>query len=86
MWFDVVKGYNYEILYHPSKAKEVVDALICRVNSAPIRDVCLRTTIVTPIMEMIRGAHVDAMKENYIVRVSELLVMFKLLISTFVVC
>lgn len=53
---DTVKDYECEILYHPSMASMVVDALIHRVDSTPIQDVCLRMTIVTPILEMIRFA------------------------------
>ena len=51
-WFDVVKDYDYEILYHPGKANVVADVLSRKV--APIRDICLRMTVVTPLLERIR--------------------------------
>ena len=31
-WLDVVKSYNYEILYHPGKANVVTDALSLKVS------------------------------------------------------
>ena len=53
-WFDVVKDYHCEILYHPSKANVVVDKLSRKKISAPIKDPCLRMTVITPILEMIK--------------------------------
>ena len=35
-WLDEVKDYDCEILYHLGKANVVIDALIRRVESAPI--------------------------------------------------
>ena len=60
-WLDVVKDYNYEILYHLGKASVVADDLSRKETSTPIRDLCLRMTIVTPLLELIR----EAMKEEY---------------------
>ena len=47
-WLDVVKDYDCEIIYHPSKANVVADALSRKVVEALIRDICLRMTVITP--------------------------------------
>ena len=52
----MVKDYDCEILYHPGKANVVVDALSRRAESAPIRDVCLRLTVMTLVLDTIREA------------------------------
>ena len=55
-WLDVVKDYDCEILYHPGKANVVADALSRRAESAPIRGICLRLTVMTPVLDNIREA------------------------------
>ena len=55
-WLDVVKDYDCEILYHPGKANVVADALSHKTTTAPIRDICLRMTVITPLLEQIREA------------------------------
>ena len=59
-WLDVVKDYDCEILYHPGKANVVADALSRRSESAPIRDICMRLTVMTPVLDTIRGAQAEA--------------------------
>ena len=59
-WLDVVKDYDCEILYHPGKANVVANALSLRAESALIQDVCMRMTVMTPILDTIREAHVEA--------------------------
>ncbi|CAH1436072.1 unnamed protein product [Lactuca virosa] len=61
-WLDVVKDYECEILYHPGKANVVADALSRRAESAPIRDVRMRLTVMTPVLDIIREAQVEAMR------------------------
>ena len=53
-WLDVVKDYDYEILYHLGKANVVADALSRKVVMAPIRDICMRMKVITPLLEQIR--------------------------------
>ena len=52
-WLDVVKDYDYEILYHPGKADVVVEALIRKAIATPIQDICLRMTVITLLLEQI---------------------------------
>lgn len=53
-----------EILYHPGKANVVADALSRKVSAAPIRDLCLRMTAITPLLERIKEAQVEGFKEE----------------------
>lgn len=61
-WLDVVKDYDFEILYHPGKANVVADSLSRRAESAPIRDMCMRMTVMTLVLDTIREAQVEAMR------------------------
>mgnify|MGYP001549209286 CR=1 FL=1 len=63
-WLDVGKDYNCEILYHLGKANVVADALSRRADSAPIRDVCMRMTVMTPVLDTIREAQVEAVRSE----------------------
>lgn len=59
-----MKDYDHEILYHPGKEKTVAIALIHREVSDPIYELCLRMTVVTLVLEMIRDTQSDAIKEE----------------------
>ena len=61
-WLDVGKDYDYDIVYHPRKANVVADVLIYKVVVAPISDICLRMTLITPLLERIPEAQIKAMK------------------------
>ena len=63
-WLDVVKDYDCEILYHPGKANVVADALSSKLMAAPIRDICMRMKVITPLLEQIREAQVEGLKEE----------------------
>ena len=61
-WLDVVKDYECEILYHPGKANVVANARSRRAESALLRDVSLRLTVMTPVLDTIREAQVEAIR------------------------
>lgn len=61
-WLDVVKDYDCEILYHRGKANVVVDALSRRAEGAPMRDICMRLTVMTPVLDTISGAQAEAVR------------------------
>ena len=52
----MLKDYDCEILYHPGKANVVADALSRKAVAALIRDICLRMTVITPLLEQIKEA------------------------------
>lgn len=60
----MVKDYDCEILYHLGNTNVVVDALSRKVVTSLIRYVCLRMTVITPVLEQTREAQVEAMKEE----------------------
>ncbi|KAI3723563.1 hypothetical protein L2E82_35235 [Cichorium intybus] len=63
-WLDVLKDYDCEIHFHPGKANVVADALSRKTSGTPLWGVCLRMTIVTPLLELIRKAQVEASKSE----------------------
>ena len=64
-WLEVVKDYDCEILYHPRKANVVADALGHKAMSAPIRDICMRMVIVSPLLELIKKAQMKGLKREF---------------------
>ena len=65
MWLGLVKDYNYEILYYPRKANVAANAFSRKVVVASISDVCLRMMVIPPLLEQIREAQIEAMKEKH---------------------
>ena len=63
-WLDVVKDYHCEILYHPRKANLVSNSLSRKATSAPIRDICLRMIITSPLLDLIKEARIEGLKED----------------------
>ena len=61
---DVLKDYDCEILYHPGKANVVADALSHKTAGSSIRDICMRMKIISPLLEMIKGAQVEGVKKE----------------------
>ena len=63
-WLYVLKAYDCEISYHPGKANVVADALSRKTEGSPIRNVCLRMTVISPLLDMIKEAQVEGLKRE----------------------
>ena len=63
-WLDVLKDYDCEILYHPGKANVVADALSRKATGSPIGNICLRMKVISPLLDMIKEAHVEGVKKE----------------------
>ncbi|KAJ9538070.1 hypothetical protein OSB04_030803 [Centaurea solstitialis] len=63
-WLEVIKDYDCEILYHPGKANVVADALSRKGSSLLLRVPCMRMTVTTSLIELIRQSQVEAVKDG----------------------
>ena len=64
-WLDIVKDYDYEILYHPGKTNMVTDAL-SRKSVGPSFEVSrMRIFVESPLVGLIREAQAEGIKEEY---------------------
>ncbi|KAJ0511433.1 putative nucleotidyltransferase, Ribonuclease H [Helianthus annuus] len=63
-WLETVKDYDLEIHYHPGKANVVVNALSRKTDYAPIRVRSMQLIVTSGLLERIREAQVEAMKEK----------------------
>ncbi|KAJ9539518.1 hypothetical protein OSB04_032251 [Centaurea solstitialis] len=63
-WLEVIKDYDCEILYHPGKANVVADALSRKGSILLLRVPCMRMTVTTSLIEMIRQSQVEAVREG----------------------
>ena len=50
---DVETDYDCDILYHSGKANVVADALSRKAAAKPMRDICMRMLVTTPLLEHI---------------------------------
>ena len=60
----MVNDYDCEILYHPGNANVVANDLSRKAESSSIRDICLRMTITSPLMDLIKNAPVEGLKKE----------------------
>lgn len=56
MLLEMVKVYDGEILYYPSKSNVVVDALSRKPASEPLQELCIRMIVFTSLLELIGKA------------------------------
>ncbi|KAJ9557882.1 hypothetical protein OSB04_012496 [Centaurea solstitialis] len=63
-WLEVIKDYDCEILYHQGKANVVADALSRKGSRLLLRVPCMRMTVSTSLIELIRQSQVEAVKEG----------------------
>ena len=81
-WLDILKDCDYEILYRPGKANVVAEAVSQNTASTPTQNLCLALTIVSLLLDIIKGDQADAFKEENKKKASVLWVRFLLLTST----
>ncbi|KAJ9566564.1 hypothetical protein OSB04_002530 [Centaurea solstitialis] len=62
-WLEVIKDYDCEILYHPGKANVVADALSRKGSILLLRVPCMRMTVTTSLIELIRQSQVEAVDQ-----------------------
>ncbi|KAI3795203.1 hypothetical protein L1987_37852 [Smallanthus sonchifolius] len=67
-WLELLKDYECEILYHPSKANVVDDALSRKEESTPIRIKAYQLIITPDLMSEISKAQYEALSERNINR------------------
>ncbi|KAI3715505.1 hypothetical protein L6452_22489 [Arctium lappa] len=63
-WFELLKDYDCELLYHPGKANVVADALSRKDYSICIRGTHLRIELVSSLVEKIKESQVEALLEE----------------------
>ncbi|KAK1415049.1 hypothetical protein QVD17_30819 [Tagetes erecta] len=65
-WLELIKDYDCEIHYHRAKANVMADALSRKEKHEPIRVKACQLIITPGVMEEIRRAQVEALKEDQI--------------------
>ena len=63
-WLNVVKDYDCEILYHPSKANVVANALSRKTGSLSLRIALMKMTVTPLFLEKVKQAQVEALEEG----------------------
>ena len=63
-WLDVVKDYDCEILYHPGKANVMVDALSCKSVGSFVLVACMRISVDSPLVSLIREAQDEGVQQK----------------------
>ena len=61
---DMVKDYDCKILYHPGKENVIVDALSHMLASSSVRSLCIRISINSPLLYLIREAQAKGVKKH----------------------
>ena len=60
----MLKDYDCEILYHPVKANVVVHALSHKAAGSLIGNICLRMTVISPLLYMTKKAQAESLKKE----------------------
>ncbi|KAD5317689.1 hypothetical protein E3N88_17635 [Mikania micrantha] len=63
-WIELLKDYDCEILYHPAKANVVADALSRKEEHEPIRVTAMKIVISSDLVDQIKEAQIEALKEE----------------------
>ena len=63
-WLDVFNDYDCKILYHPGKANVDADALSRKSGGSSAGDMCMRISIDSLILYLIRGEQIEGVKNE----------------------
>ena len=63
-WLDVVRDYDCEIMYHPRKANVVADSLSHKMVSSASESLCMRISIDSSLLDLIRELQAKGIKEE----------------------
>ncbi|KAD3641269.1 hypothetical protein E3N88_30493 [Mikania micrantha] len=63
-WLELLKDYDCEIIYHPGKANVVTDALSRKEECKPIKVKVMKLVITSGLIEQIKEAQKEALKEE----------------------
>ncbi|KAD3067679.1 hypothetical protein E3N88_35559 [Mikania micrantha] len=63
-WLELLKDYDCEILYHPGKTNVVADALSRKEECEPIKVKVMKLVITSGLIEQIKEAQKEALKEE----------------------
>ena len=63
-WQDIIKDYNCEILYHLGKVNLVADALSRKLARSSVRDVCMRISVDSLLLGLIREAPAEGVRKE----------------------
>ena len=63
-WLDIVKDYDWEILYHPDKENAVADALSRKSAGSSDGVLCMRISSDSLLLALIREAHAEGVQEE----------------------
>ncbi|KAI3746253.1 hypothetical protein L6452_08678 [Arctium lappa] len=64
IWLELLKDYDCDLLYHPSKANVVADALSRRSYDGGVKMSLTRIDVVSSLLESIKRSQVEALREE----------------------
>ncbi|XP_076936104.1 uncharacterized protein LOC143603076 [Bidens hawaiensis] len=67
-WLELVKDYDFEIIYQPGKANVVADALSRKEGHQSTQTKYLKMTVTSNLFERIKAAQIEALKEENLKR------------------
>ncbi|KAJ9545341.1 hypothetical protein OSB04_025048 [Centaurea solstitialis] len=63
-WLELLKGYDYDLLYHPGKANVVADALSRKNHGDGFGVTLNRISVVSSLMEKIKASQMESLREE----------------------